>query len=115
MKYVKLFENWLNEAEEGKSEVKPFDPKKPYETLVVDITNEDFAKSDKKQKIVIESILARCFDKTEKVEESKVWIREYKATYDGGTTGTNDRIKIKNDNRIITKIGINPFHTFIMA
>lgn len=35
MKYVKLFENWLLEAEGG---VKPFDPSKPFETLMVDIT-----------------------------------------------------------------------------
>jgi hypothetical protein len=98
MKYIKLFENWLNEAEEGKSEVKPFDAKKPFETLVVDISNEDFEKSDKGQKSIILSILAKCFDKTEKVEESKVMVRGYKADFDEGNVGGTSRLNIENDN-----------------
>ena len=101
MKYVKLFENWLNEAEEGKSEVKPFDPKKPFETLVVDISNEDFEKSDKSQKSIIASILAKCFDKNEKVEESKVMVRGYKATNDGSTV-LGAQLKIENDKETLS-------------
>jgi hypothetical protein len=64
MKYVKLFENWLNEAEEGKSEVKPFDPNKPEETLVVDITQNDLREGDIQKNLGI--LLSKCIDKTEK-------------------------------------------------
>ena len=38
MKYVKLFENWLNEAE---NKVKPFDPKNPWSTSLLDISAKD--------------------------------------------------------------------------
>ena len=73
MKYVKLFENWLNEAEEGATEVKPFDPSKPFDTRIVDISNEDFSKANDEQKrVIIGSILAKCFDKSEKVTDSKI-------------------------------------------
>ena len=44
MKYVKLFENWLNEAEEAKPAT--FDSKKPSKTLIVDISQENIAKID---------------------------------------------------------------------
>jgi hypothetical protein len=44
MKYVKLFENWLNEAEGGAVKPAPaFNPKKPSKTLVVDISQKDMA------------------------------------------------------------------------
>lgn len=39
MKYLKLFENWLNEADGGGA--KPFDANNPGATLVVDITQKD--------------------------------------------------------------------------
>ena len=44
MKHVKLFENWLNEAEEAKPAT--FDSKKPSKTLIVDISQENIAKID---------------------------------------------------------------------
>jgi hypothetical protein len=56
MKYLKLFENWLNEAEGG---VKPFDPMKPDETLVVDITEEDLYKDPKVMHIILQSMFNR--------------------------------------------------------
>ena len=57
MKYVKLFENWLNEAEGGA--VKPFDAKDPGETLVVDITEEDLYKDPKVMHIILQSMFNR--------------------------------------------------------
>jgi hypothetical protein len=51
MKYVKLFENWLNEAE-----VKPFDAKAPGTTLVVDITQEDLLKDSKETHTILQSM-----------------------------------------------------------
>ena len=53
MKYVKLFENWLNEAE---GEVKPFDAKAPGATLVVDITQEDLLKDSKETHTILQSM-----------------------------------------------------------
>lgn len=77
MKYLKLFENWLNEAEEG--EIKPFDPNKPLDTRVVDITNGDFEKANEEQKrTIIGSILAKCFEKSEKITEPKVRVSYFK-------------------------------------
>jgi len=78
MKYVKLFENWLNEAEEGKSEVKPFDPKKPGETLVVDITSLDFNQDDGKYSSrIMGSILGKCVKKNEKEKDSELTIIKF--------------------------------------
>ena len=56
MKYVKLFENWLNEAE---GEVKPFDAKVPGTTLVVDITQEDLLKDSKETHKILQSMFNR--------------------------------------------------------
>ena len=53
MKHIKLFENWLNEAE---STAKAFDPKKPYNTLVVDITKEQLFADETKTARVIDSL-----------------------------------------------------------
>jgi len=81
MKYLKLFENWLNEAEGATSEVKPFDPSKPFDTRIVDISNEDFTKADDEQKrVIIGSILAKCFDKSEKVTDSKIRVSFFTVT-----------------------------------
>ena len=98
MKYVKLFENWLNEAE---GEIKPFDPNKPFESRVVDITNEDFSQADEKQKrVIIGSTLAKCFDKSEKVTDSKIRVTYFKV--DGmksvGNTGDMYRFDLKSEN-----------------
>jgi hypothetical protein len=85
MKYVKLFENWLNEAE-----VKPFDAKKSLQTKVVDITNENFAKADvKQQKYIIMGILNKCFAKKEDFEEGETKI--YSCIY---RSNTNDVLKL---------------------
>ena len=71
MKYIKLFESWLNEAEEGQAEVKPFDPKNPGETLVVDIDGYDLSKDDSKYTSrIIASMLGRCVKKDEKGTDS---------------------------------------------
>ena len=56
MKYIKLFENWLYEAEEGG---KPFDPNNPGATLVVDITQEDLYKDPKVMHIILQSMFNR--------------------------------------------------------
>ena len=90
MKYVKLFENWLNEAEEGA--VKPFDPKKSLQTKVVDINNENFAKvSDvNTQRNIIRGILNKCFAKKEDYEEGEIVI--YPCTY---SSDEDNRIKLK--------------------
>lgn len=79
MKYLKLFENWLNEAEEGKSEVKPFDPKKPGETLVVDIDGNDFSIDDSKYTSrIIASMLGRCVKKDEKGTDPELTVIKMK-------------------------------------
>ena len=67
MKYVKLFENWLNEAE-----AKPFDANKPGETLIVDITQENLLKDSKETSKILQSMFNRGMAKKDKpdVEES---------------------------------------------
>ena len=67
MKYIKLFENWLNEAE-----AKPFDANKPSETLVVDITQEDLLKNPQETPKILQSMFNRGMAKMDKpdVEES---------------------------------------------
>jgi hypothetical protein len=69
MKYVKLFENWLNEAE---GEVKPFDPKAPGATLVVDINQEDLLKDPKETHTILQSMFNKGMAKKDKpgVEET---------------------------------------------
>lgn len=69
MKYLKLFENWLNEAE---GEVKPFDPDKPWESFTFDISNEDIFKNPEKIENIIKSILSKSFDKQELKDSSSV-------------------------------------------
>jgi hypothetical protein len=66
MKYIKLFENWLNEAE-----VKPFDASNPGETLVVDITVGDMFKDDKTIASTMESVLNKAFAKKDSADVSK--------------------------------------------
>lgn len=66
MKYVKLFENWLNEAE-----VKPFDSKNPGETLIVDITVEDMFKDDVTAASTLESVLNRAIAKKDSADAPK--------------------------------------------
>ncbi len=93
MKYIKLFESWLNEVDEktynseaaiqvksddvinGKSEMKPFDPKKPDETLVVDIDGFDLSVDDSKYASrIIASILGRCVKKDEKGNDPELTV-----------------------------------------
>ena len=69
MKYLKLFENWLNEAEEGS---KTFSPDKPWETLVFDVSNEDMFGNTEKLNTILKSILAKSFDKTELKDSNSV-------------------------------------------
>lgn len=69
MKYLKLFENWLNEAEEGS---KTFSPDKPWETFVFDVSNEDMFGNTEKLNGILKSILAKSFDKTELKESNSV-------------------------------------------
>lgn len=57
MKYVKMFENWLLEADGGG--IKPFDPNKPYETLVVDIAGKDMPKDSAGIGTVLASVFNR--------------------------------------------------------
>lgn len=70
MKYLKLFENWLNEEEA--SESKPFSPDKPWETFTFDISNEDIFKNSEKIGIIVKSILSKSFDKQELKESNSV-------------------------------------------
>ena len=58
MKYLQLFENWLNEAETGKSEAKPFDPSKPYMALVVDITKDAIKEGTEATKEIVKEAIS---------------------------------------------------------
>lgn len=69
MKYLKLFENWLNEAE---GETKPFDPKNPSETLIFDISNEDIFKNSESIDMILKSIFSKAFDKQELKDSESV-------------------------------------------
>jgi hypothetical protein len=95
MKYLQLFENWLNEAETGKSEAKPFDPSKPYMALVVDITKEQLFVDETKTARVIDSLLSRAFDKTEKVSSSKILVQKFTA-YDYRPASGGFYLKLSN-------------------
>ena len=57
MKYIKLFESWLNEADTNSK----LDPKKPDSTLVVDITVGDI----KQNQADVKNIYASIFKKFE--------------------------------------------------
>lgn len=92
MKHIKLFENWLNEAE---STAKAFDPSKPYNTLIVDITKEDLFADETKTARVIDSLLSRAFDKTEKVSSSKISVQKFTA-YDYAPSGGGFYLKLSN-------------------
>ena len=63
MKYVKLFENWLNEADEAKPATfdseKPFDFSKPNETAIVDITGKEVGNDPLQVQKVIETTINR--------------------------------------------------------
>jgi hypothetical protein len=62
-KYVKLFENWLNEDENKQNEQKPFNPDKPSLTNVLLIKTEDIEKNPQKDGEIIESIVDRIASK----------------------------------------------------
>ena len=79
MKYLQLFENWLNEAETGKSEVKPFDPTKPNDTLIVDVTRKELFADEKNTAKIIQSFLSKSFDKNEKISSPKVSVQKFVA------------------------------------
>lgn len=70
MKYVKLFEAWLNE-DESKSEVKPFDPSNPSESLIVDITVEDMFKDEATVAPTLASILNKAIAKKDSPDAAK--------------------------------------------
>ena len=99
MKYVKLFENWLNEAEGGG--VKPFDPSNPGATMVVDITNKDLSKPYiESLKKIIPSIIAKCTKKSEDVSKSDIEGIEITTFYfdDDESSGNNYTVmKLKKD------------------
>jgi hypothetical protein len=92
MKYVKLFENWLNEAEGGA--VKPFDPKAPETTLVVDITQEDLLKDPNRTRQILESMFNRGMAKKDApdVEEAISVI----PLYVGSTDSSKDPFNVGN-------------------
>jgi hypothetical protein len=95
MKYLQLFENWLNEAETGKSEAKPFDPSKPNDTLVVDITKDQLFGDETKTASILQSLLSKAFDKTEKVSSPKVSVQKFTA-YDYPPTPGGFYLKLSN-------------------
>jgi hypothetical protein len=99
MKYVKLFENWLLEADGGG--VKPFDPSKPGETLVVDINGDDFKKGGS---ALIKNILAKCFEKTEDISsDDKITIKELEIDGDHWDSDNSWMIfKSKEDSGAVT-------------
>ena len=92
MKHIKLFENWLNEAE---STVKPFDPKKPNDTLVVDITKDQLFGDETKTASILQSLLSKAFDKTEKISSPKVSVQKFTA-YDYPPTPGGFYLKLSN-------------------
>ena len=92
MKYLKLFENWLNEAE---GSAKIFDPSKPNETLVVDITKEELLSDENKVAIIIQSLLSKAFDKTEKITSPKISVQKFTA-YDYPTAAGGFYLKLSD-------------------
>lgn len=93
MKYVKLFENWLNEAE-GK--IKPFDPKKPGDTLVFDISAWDV--NAYKIESAYQSIFNRLLAKTDSPDvEQKVIVTQYNLYLDSDNTAKNVYLTNLND------------------
>lgn len=72
MKYLKLFENWINES--GELVSKPFNPNNPDETLIIDISAQDLAKlDDQKMADVLSSIFNRAFmGKDEVLTDTKI-------------------------------------------
>jgi hypothetical protein len=70
MKYLKLFENWLLEAE-GEGSIQ-FNPDKPWETFVFDITNDDIYGDPVKLGGILRSVLAKSFDKKELADSKSV-------------------------------------------
>lgn len=76
MKHIKLFENWLNEAE---GSAKALDPSKPNDTLVVDITKEELFADETKTALILQSLLSKAFDKTEKLTSPKVSVQKFTA------------------------------------
>ena len=62
MKYIKLFENWLNEADSEESK-KPFNPQKPNLTNVLLIKSEDLTKNPNQEVDILKSIVDRIASK----------------------------------------------------
>lgn len=63
MKYVKLFEHWLNEDEGQEKERKPFNPEKPSLTNVLLIKTEDITKNPNSDTKILKSIVERIASK----------------------------------------------------
>ena len=98
MKYVKLFENWLNEAEGGA--VKPFDPDKPANTLVVDITNENLAKADENnQAEILKGILCKSAHNIDASDESYQSKKGYTIIPYTFKSKENNTIELRNNNQ----------------
>jgi hypothetical protein len=62
MKYIKLFENWINE-ENSESTEKPFNPQKPGLTNVLLIKSEDLTKNPNQETDIVKSIVDRIASK----------------------------------------------------
>lgn len=80
MKYVKLFESWLNEQDEpaGTTPKKEFSPAKSFETSVLDIQQKDiFTKNPEEGKKLLTSIVGRGVEKksTDTKESTAVVVR----------------------------------------
>lgn len=95
MKYVKLFEHWLYEAEGG---VKPFDPKNPGATLLVDITVGDMFKDDETVSATLESVLNRAIAKQDSPDAPKsVKVERFQFEFEGDVEKLKSSLKeIKN-------------------
>lgn len=63
MKYVKLFEHWLNEDEGQEKERKPFNPEKPSLTNVLLIKTDDVTKNPNSDSKILKSIVERIASK----------------------------------------------------
>lgn len=105
MKYLKLFENWLNEAE---GEVKPFDPKNPGASLVVDITAGDMFKDDQTAATTLESILNRAIAKQDSPEAPKaVKVERFQFEFEGDLEKMKSSMKENKYGLPITNLDTN--------
>ena len=95
MKYIQVFESWLNEAEEAK-----FDPNKPQAFPMLKITQENLFNANED---IFRKVLASLFSRSlEKKETSIDWDFQFDFIYENGEINKNsivfrDKIIAENE------------------